>query len=139
MKKLLLAIGLITAFTATGCGPVQPIVTDVVDCAKAEATVVSDGFSIVQITMEVIAAIQGGPSAVLQAVEDLVKKYGGDVVACVIDNFPEPKLIAATAAGSGSPATVTATAASQAVLNKRLVMATLFAGKKISHAAFKKH
>ena len=135
MKRLLqlpvIALILTVLLGSAGCGPVQPIVTDVIDCAKAEAIVVSDGFSIVQITMEVIAAISGGPSAVLQAVEDLVKKYGGDVVACVIDNFPEPSL---TAAGSGSAAPT----ASQAVLNKRMVMSTLFANKKINHTSFKK-
>lgn len=108
-----------------GCNTIQPIADDVIHCAKAEATVVSSGFSIIQIVMEVAAAVQKGPAGIEAAVEDLIKKYGGDVVACVLDSIPEP----APVAGQVS--------ASPVVIAKHNALTKYFAGKKIDHSTKK--
>jgi hypothetical protein len=134
-----LAIGSTLIASDTGCATVQPVVTDVIDCAKAEAVVVSDGFSIVQIVAEVYAAIQGGPAGVLAAVEDLIKKYGGDIVACALDNYPEPTPAPTPGPGSGSGSAAPVVAsASPATLAKHAALEKYFPGKKISHTNFKK-
>jgi len=111
------------AVSTSGCQTVKPVVTDVVSCAKAEATVVSSGFSIIQIVSEVIAAVQAGPSGIEAAIEKLILKYGGDIVACALDNYPEP------GAGSGS-----AVSASPSVMAKHAALEKFFAGKKIDHS-----
>jgi len=119
--------------TSNGCATAQPVVTDVIDCATAEAAVVGNGFSIAEIVTEVYAAIQGGVDGVLVAIENLITKYGGEIVACAIDNYPESP---ASGSGSGSavPAVVNVLPAVQA---KHAALAKFFPGKKINHT-FKK-
>jgi hypothetical protein len=128
---------LIISLTVVSCSwfthDVQPVVTDVIQCAKAESVVVSGGYSLIQIAMEVIAAVQKGPAGIEAAVQDLIKKYGGDIVACVLDNYPEP-LPAAEGSGSGSGVPMSA---SPPVLAKHQALAKFFAGKKIDHSTKK--
>lgn len=112
-----------------GCGTVRPIITDVIRCADAEAATVSSGYSLIQIVAEVAGALKKGPTGIESAVLDLVKKYGGDVVACIIDSTPEPE----PTAGSGAPLP----SAPADVLAKRVALAKVFPGKKIDHTARK--
>jgi len=133
----LTTLGTLTA--VQGCATVKPVAADVIDCAKAEATSVAAGFSLVQIAMDIIAAIKDGPSGVIAAIEALIRTYGPDIVACVVDNYPETGSGSGIGSGSGSgSATPMAMTASQDVLNKHMVLSTLFAGKKITHTGFKK-
>ena len=76
--------------TSSGCPTVKPIATDIIECADAEATAISDGYSIIQIFSAVIEAIKGGPSTVLADLGKLIGEYGPNIVACAIDNYPEP-------------------------------------------------
>lgn len=138
----IMAAGSVTV-TNTGCATVQPVVTDVIDCAKAEAAVVSQGFSVMQIFAEVVAdieqiATQGLP-AVYALVEKAIAHYGGDIVACAIDNYPATPPAAPSNAGSGivtNPAPPLATLSASAML-KGSLLAEYFPGKHIKHAAAK--
>lgn len=91
-----------TMVTNEGCGASPPpIVTDVVDCVKAEAVVVTDGYSIVQVINAVYGAIAsiatGGLPAVVTVLSGITAAWGPDLVACVIDDYP-------TTDGTGSAA-----------------------------------
>lgn len=124
-------IALGTSLTAMnqGCATVQPIIADVIQCAQAEATVVSSGYSILQIVAEVVGALRSGD--VVTEVGKLISKYGGDIVACAMDNYPEP---APAMAGSG----MKLEPPPPDVVNKHAMLAKFFSGKKIDHTPPKK-
>lgn len=135
-----LGIGVFGLSSNTGCSEVKPIATDVVDCLKAEAVAVSDGFSITQIVTAVYAAIEGGVDGVLTAIEALIVKYGSDIVACAIDNYPEvtPAPAPGPGSGSGSAAPVVASTDAfhlRAVSNKHMLLGKLFPNKKFQHSS----
>lgn len=124
--------------TSTGCATVKPIVTDVIDCAKAEAAVVSDGYSILQIFAKVAAAIAGGPDEVLTKVEGLIADYGESIVACAIDSYPEPAPPPSSGSGAGSGSGAPPLlASSKTVLQKHALLAKYFPGKKIQRGKSK--
>ena len=135
---MIAALTSLTALTVTteGCSAsAQPVVSDVINCATAEADAIASGFSVMQIVDAVWSAIEtidSGPSAVLAAVVKLIEIYGSEIVACAIDNYPEP------GSGSGSAAPAPALASVSTVSNKRMLLSTLFAGKKIAHNFKKK-
>ncbi len=84
-----------------GCGASPPpIVTDIVDCVKAEAVVTTDGFSITQVINAVYGAIasivSGGLPGAIAVLSNIATTWGPDLVACVIDDYPT------TGGGSGS-------------------------------------
>ena len=115
-----------------GCKTAEPVVTDVIDCASAEATAISAGFSVLQVVNDVAAALEGGVAGVAAAILNLIKEYGAPLVACAIDNYPE--------SGSGSAGSGSAVVASMsvAVANKHAMLQQYFPGKKIVHN-YKKH
>lgn len=87
---------------------VQPVVNEVIDCAKAEAQSVTAGKSVIEIVVEVAtqlgealaAASAAGAdlvTAVETAAEQLITQYGEPIVACVMKDI-DP----ATGSGSGS-------------------------------------
>lgn len=126
--------------TSTGCATVKPIVTDVIDCAKAEAVVVSDGYSVIQIFAKVVAAINGGADAVVAAIEKLITDYGENIIACAIDSYPEPAPAEPPSSGSGAgsgSSTPVLVASSKFTLQKHALLAKYFPGKKIQHGKSK--
>lgn len=125
------------ALGPAGCATVGPIATDVIDCVKAEAVTVSDGFSVTQIAAAVWAAFAAGPAGVLAAVESLVGKFGPDVIACAVDNYPAPAPVPGPGSGSGSGAGSGATQASMAYTLKMSVLQQIAPGKKFNHGKTK--
>jgi len=122
------------------CGSAQPIVTDVVDCVKAEAVVVAGGYSITQIVNAVNEAIDsiatGGVAAALAVLSQIATKWGPDLVACVIDDYP-----ASGGAGSGGgSATPPALARAQLALDpaiKAQLLQQFAPNKKFNHGRTK--
>jgi hypothetical protein len=132
--RMLMGLGLfastvvasIMLFTATqGCAKVQPVVTDVIDCAEAESSLVAQGYSVLEVFADVVAVIESGPSGAVAAVEALIEKYGSEIVACAIDNYPE--------SGSGSGSDVAPT-----VVLKHQLLEQYFSGKTVVHS-YKRH
>lgn len=110
--------------TNTGCGAVPPpIVTDTVDCVKAEAVVLTNGFNLLQLVNEVYGDIKS--EGFLGALETLVTKYGSDVVACIIDSYP-------ASAPSGSGASLSAEYG-----KKQTALQKFAPGKKFNHGTAK--
>ena len=120
-----------------GCGAnPPPIVTDVVDCVKAEAVVTSDGFSITQVINAVYGAIasivSGGLPAAITVLTEVAGQWGPDLVACIIDDYPT------TGAGSGSASvalTLSLPPIDSAV--KAQLLAKFAPGKKFNHGKTK--
>lgn len=118
-----------------GCSSTPPIVTDVIECAKAEGQAIASGYSVIQIVEEVIGVLSGkvtpacaGAQNPLECkTENLILKFGEDVVACVIDSIPESP---APDAGSGSGS---ALAHESLVVTHKHKLMRRFAGKKIVH------
>lgn len=98
MFKLLVLVTILSV----GCTQLKSDETNVIDCAKTEASVVSKGVSVLQVAGDVAAALAayevGGVTAVLAGVEALVAKYGEPIVACAVNAQPSAPITA----GSGS-------------------------------------
>lgn len=122
--------------STTGCAEVQPVVTDVIDCVKAEAAVVSQGYEVSQIFSVIVGDIESiatlGLPAVYALIADAITTYGGDIVACGIDNYPD-----APAAGSGSatPLLASTSQATTTAAFKSALLAKYFPGKHIKHSS----
>lgn len=110
-----------------GCKTGEPVVTDVIDCASAEATAVGAGFSILQVVNDVATALEGGVAGVAAAILNLIKEYGAPLIACAIDNYPE------TGSGSAGSGSAVVASMSVAVVNKHAMLQQFFPGKKIVH------
>lgn len=144
VSALGIGAGGIIAATQSSCGSSPPaVVTDIIDCAKAEAQAVASGFSIIQIVNEVIGVFSGKPlpgceqaQNVLECdAEQLVLKFGSDMVACVLDSMPTPTPAPAPAPGPGSgSATPPQPQGSLLAERKALLLQKVAPGKKIVHA-----
>ena len=115
----------------SSCNQVQPVATDVIDCAQAEAKTVAAGFSIMQVINDVAAAIAGGPAGIEAAIEQLISKFGGEIVACAIDNYP-------TTPSAGSGSAVPTEHAPMDVAMRKSLLQKYFPGKTINHFTFKR-
>lgn len=136
-----LALGTLT--TTTSCKNPSPIVTDVIDCAKAEAQAVANGYSIIQIVNTVIGVFTGKPlpgceqaQNVLECdAEQLVLKFGSDMVACVLDSIPTPTPAPAPTPGPGSgSAAPPLPQGSLLAERKAMLLQKVAPGKKIVHS-----
>ncbi len=100
MMAMLAIAGLLFA-TFAGCAQVKADEANAIACAKAEASVIAKGASVLQVAGDVVSALAlyetGGTSAVLAGIEALVAKYGEPIVACAVNAAP-----AAAVAGAGS-------------------------------------
>lgn len=100
---LSLILGSSVVVTSDGCGSTPPVVTnvvtDVVDCVKAEGIVITNGFTLTQVINTVYGAIAsiatGGVPAALAILSGVAAQFGPDLVACIVDDYP-------TNVGSGS-------------------------------------
>lgn len=103
---LLMAVGL--GVSASACSwfksTVEPVATDVIDCAKEEGAAITAGKSVIDVSLDIIATItaaieSAGASDPLTAAKaaflGMAAKYGEPIVACV-----ESKMAAATAGTS---------------------------------------
>jgi len=81
------------------------VVTDVIDCAKAEGSAATAGTSVVAIAIDVGGALatiaSGGDSAALEA---LIVKYGAPIVACSVAAIEAKHPAPTTGSGSASTA-----------------------------------
>ncbi len=131
--------------SSEGCGANKPpVVTDVVDCVKAEGAVIAKGYTIEQIVVAVydaIASIQsGGAAAALATLASIATTWGPDVVACIIDNYPSggggsgSGSGSATGSGSAAPPPVSVSTRFKLEPSVKAQLLQQFApGKKINH------
>lgn len=171
MKKILIVAVLVMGSavarfaTLTGCGGAQAIETDVIDCAKAEGATIAAGFSVMDVVHDVEAAFKlyatGGLAAVGAKLLSAIETYGGDIVACAVDNWPgfdsglgsgsagSGSAVATSGSGSGSgsgsaapvaptaqPTASAATVAPEIALKSQL-LGKYWPGKKIKHPSHK--
>lgn len=129
------------ALGPTGCATTPPIVTDIVDCVKAEAIVVSDGYTVTQVVAAVWGAISGivsgGIAAVIPVLENLAVQFGPDLVACIVDDYPA----SGSGAGSGSAAPVVASTRYGVTLDldtKAKLLNAIRPGKTFNHGKKRK-
>lgn len=134
------AVG-ITA-TEVGCGAnPPPIVTDVIDCAKAEGAAIEAGLSVISVVDDVealvVAAETGGVAGVLSQLASLVSSDSAELVACVIDEYPTTGSGSGSGTGSGSaPVVASARYAGKPPMDPQLkadLLAKVAPGKKIVH------
>ena len=165
MKKIIIVAVLVMGSavarfaTLSGCGgTTQAIATDTIDCAKAEGATIAAGFSVMDVVNDVEAAIKlyatGGLAAVGAKLLSLIETYGGDIVACAVDNWPgfgsgsgsagSGSAVATSGSGSGSgsatpvsptaqPTASAATVAPEIALKSQL-LGKYWPGKKIKHS-----
>jgi hypothetical protein len=126
------------ALGPTGCASAPPIVTDIVDCVKAEAIVVSDGYTVTQVVAAVWGAIAGvvsdGITAVIPVLEGLATSFGPNLVACIVDDYPTSGSGAGSGSGSAAPVVASTRYGGAVDLDtKAKLLNALAPGKKFNH------
>lgn len=128
----MIPISAVVVTTNSGCKNPPPIVTDIIDCAKTEGITVGNGLSITQLVSAVVGILSGNAADAWTAIQPLLKQYGGDMVACVLDSLENPQPAPGAGSGSGSAAPPMSVSASE--MMRRDLLSKVANNKKIVRA-----